>query len=91
MFPQEAGKRRSDGRWLIRSATGQMVSDRFGDPVILLRRAAIIEALAARLPDGALSLATEVTAIEPGGMAEQGKTAVEVQGDMRPRRTPAGQ
>jgi 2-polyprenyl-6-methoxyphenol hydroxylase-like FAD-dependent oxidoreductase len=27
--PQEPGIRRSDGRWLIRSTTGQMVSDRF--------------------------------------------------------------
>src|SRR5579862_9313921 len=29
--PQELGIRRSDGRWLIRSATGQMIPDRFGD------------------------------------------------------------
>jgi hypothetical protein len=27
--PQELGIRRSDGRWLIRSTTGQMISDRF--------------------------------------------------------------
>ena len=29
--PQEVGIRRSDGRWLMRSATGRMISDRFGD------------------------------------------------------------
>ena len=50
--PQELGIRRSDGRWLIRSTTGQMVPDRFGDPVILLPRAAVIDALAAAFPAG---------------------------------------
>ena len=73
--PQEVGIRRSDGRWLMRSTTGRMISDRFGDPVILLRRTAVIDALAACLPDGVLSLATEVTSVEPGGKAGQGGTA----------------
>jgi hypothetical protein len=59
--PQEVGIRRSDGRWLMRSTSGRMVSDRFGDPVILLPRAAVIDALAARFHGGVLSLATEVT------------------------------
>ena len=67
--PQELGIRRCDGRWLMRSTTGRMVSDRFGDPVILLPRAAVIDALAARVPGGVLSLATEVTSVEPGGKA----------------------
>ena len=73
--PQELGIRRSDGRWLVRSTTGHMISDRFGDPVILLPRAAVIDALAARVPDGVLSLATEVTSVEPGGTAGTGTTA----------------
>src|SRR6202000_258614 len=76
--PQELGIRRSDGRWLIRSTSGQAVSDRFGDPLIVLPRAAVIEELAARLPRGALSLATEVTAVEPGATPEQGNTAARV-------------
>ena len=67
--PQELGIRRCDGRWLMRSTTGRMVSDRFGDPVILLPRAAVIDALAARVPVGVLSLATEVTSVESGGKA----------------------
>ena len=71
--PQELGIRRSDGRWLVRSTTGHMISDRFGDPVILLPRAAVIDALAARIPGGVLSLATEVTSVEPGGTAGAGK------------------
>ena len=67
--PQELGIRRFDGRWLMRSTTGQMISDRFGDPVILVPRAAVIDALAPRVPDGVLSLGTEVTSVEPGGKA----------------------
>ena len=65
--PQELGIRRSDGKWLVRSRTGHMISDRFGDPVILVPRAAVIEALSARVPDGVLSLATEVTSVETNG------------------------
>lgn len=67
--PQDPGIRRRDGRWLMRGATGQMVAERFGDPVILLPRSAVIDALAARVPDGVLSLGTEVTSVEPGGKA----------------------
>jgi 2-polyprenyl-6-methoxyphenol hydroxylase-like FAD-dependent oxidoreductase len=67
--PQELGIRRSDGRWLMRSTTGHMIADRFGDPVILVTRAAVIDALTARVPDGVLSLGTEVTSLEPGGNA----------------------
>ena len=67
--PQELGIRRCDGRWLMRSTTGRMVSDRFGDPVILLPRAAVIDVLAARVPGGVLCLATEVTSVESGGKA----------------------
>ena len=67
--PQELGIRRPDGRWLVRSTTGRMIVDRFGDPIILLPRAAVIDALAARIPGGVLSLGTEVTSVEPGGEA----------------------
>jgi 2-polyprenyl-6-methoxyphenol hydroxylase-like FAD-dependent oxidoreductase len=72
--PQEVGIRRSDGRWLVRSSTGRMISDRFGDPVILLPRTAAIDALAACLPGGVISLTTEVTSVEPGGNARPGAT-----------------
>ena len=67
--PQELGIRRSDGRWLIRSGTGRMVADRFGDPIILLPRAAVVDAVAARVPGGVLCLGTEVTSVEAGGKA----------------------
>jgi len=67
--PQELGLRRCDGRWLVRSTTGRMIVDRFGDPIILLPRAAVIEALAARVPGDVLNLGTAVTSVEPGGQA----------------------
>jgi 2-polyprenyl-6-methoxyphenol hydroxylase-like FAD-dependent oxidoreductase len=82
--PQELGIRRSDGRWLMRSATGHMVADRFGDPVILVPRAAVIDALAARVPGGVLALGTEVTSVEPGGtgVARVSSTAGELEADL---------
>jgi 2-polyprenyl-6-methoxyphenol hydroxylase-like FAD-dependent oxidoreductase len=66
---QELGVRRADGRWLARSSSGRMIADRFGDPVILVPRTAVIDALTARVPAGVLSLATEVTSVAPGGKA----------------------
>ena len=82
--PQELGIRRSDGRWLIRSTIGRMISDRFGDPVILLPRAAVIDALQACLPGDVLSLGTEMTSVEPGGtsVARVVTTAGEADADL---------
>jgi len=56
----------------MRSTTGQMIADRFGDPVILLPRAAVIDELAARVPGSLLSLATEVVLVDHGGNARRG-------------------
>jgi 2-polyprenyl-6-methoxyphenol hydroxylase-like FAD-dependent oxidoreductase len=61
---QELGIRRPDGRWLLHSATGQMIMDRFGDRIILLPRSSVIEALVAHVPSDILSLSTEVTAVD---------------------------
>jgi 2-polyprenyl-6-methoxyphenol hydroxylase-like FAD-dependent oxidoreductase len=66
---QEMGIRSPDGRWLLRSRTERMVISRFGDPVILLPRAQVIEALLSRVPGQALALSTEVTSVMPGGSA----------------------
>jgi len=66
---QEMGIRSPDGRWLLRSRTEQMVMSRFGDPVILLPRAQVIEALLSCVPGPALALSTEVTSVVPGGSA----------------------
>jgi 2-polyprenyl-6-methoxyphenol hydroxylase-like FAD-dependent oxidoreductase len=78
--PQEIGIRRADGRWLMRSTTGQMIADRFGDPVILVSRAAVVDALAARVPAGVVSLGATVTAVEPGG--EEAARVVTTAGDL---------
>jgi 2-polyprenyl-6-methoxyphenol hydroxylase-like FAD-dependent oxidoreductase len=82
--PQELGIRRSDGRWLIRSTTGRMIADRFGDPIILLPRAAVVDALAARVPGGVLCLGTEVTSVETGekAAARVATTAGELDADL---------
>jgi 2-polyprenyl-6-methoxyphenol hydroxylase-like FAD-dependent oxidoreductase len=81
---QELGIRRADGRWLMRSRSGRMIADRFGDPVILVQRAAVIDALAARVPAGVVSLSTEVTSVEPGGAvaARVATTAGELEADL---------
>jgi 2-polyprenyl-6-methoxyphenol hydroxylase-like FAD-dependent oxidoreductase len=65
--PQEIGIRSPGGRWMLRSDTGRMVVGRFGDPVILLPRAQLIDALLSRVPAQALALSTEVTSVLPGG------------------------
>ena len=65
---QEPGIRRRDGRWLARSS-GRMVAARFGDPVVLLARAALLEALLSRVARLAMRLSVQVTAVEPGGQS----------------------
>jgi 2-polyprenyl-6-methoxyphenol hydroxylase-like FAD-dependent oxidoreductase len=65
--PQEIGIRSPGGRWLLRSTTGDMVTARFGDPVILLPRAQVIDALLTRVPEQAFAFSTEVTSVRPGG------------------------
>ena len=81
---QEPGIRRSDGRWLMRASAGRVIADRFGDSVILLPRAALIDALAARIPDGVLHLGTEATLVESGedGAARVATTAGELHADL---------
>jgi 2-polyprenyl-6-methoxyphenol hydroxylase-like FAD-dependent oxidoreductase len=81
--PQEIGIRRPDGRWLLRSTTGQMITSRFGDPVVLVPRAALVDALAARVADRDISLGTEVTAVEPGEAAARvATTAGDLEADL---------
>jgi len=83
--PQEVGIQRADGRWLVRSSTGQMISDRFGDSIILVPRGALIDALSARVPAGTLSLSTAVTSVEPGDAAASARvvtSAGELEADL---------
>jgi 2-polyprenyl-6-methoxyphenol hydroxylase-like FAD-dependent oxidoreductase len=66
--PQEPGIRRRDGRWLMHG-TGTLVTERFGDPLALVTRAAVIDALLARVPAAILALSSTATSVEPGGTA----------------------
>jgi 2-polyprenyl-6-methoxyphenol hydroxylase-like FAD-dependent oxidoreductase len=63
--PQEPGIRRWDGRWLTRDS-GRLVVARFGDPVVLLARAALVETLLGRVARPAVRLSVPVTAVDPG-------------------------
>lgn len=75
----EGGLRVPSGRWLSRSGTAA-AAERFGGPLVLLHRAALIERLAARLPDGTVRLSC------PAALADHGSPG-------RPARvtTPAGE
>jgi hypothetical protein len=61
-----------------------MVISRFGDPVILLPRAQVIEALLSGVPGQALALSTEVTSVMPGGStaARVARTASEMDAEL---------
>ncbi|MEV0586131.1 FAD-dependent monooxygenase [Nonomuraea sp. NPDC050310] len=54
----EAGLRRSDGRWLTRT-TPEKAIERWGDGVVLMRRARLSELLVGALPTHALHLGVE--------------------------------
>ncbi|MER7207530.1 FAD-dependent monooxygenase [Streptosporangium sp. NPDC000239] len=62
----ELGLRRPDGSWLART-TEEEASARYGDSVVLLRRADLVGALHAALAPGTLRLGTTVLAADPGG------------------------
>ncbi|GAA3111962.1 FAD-dependent oxidoreductase [Streptosporangium carneum] len=61
----EGGIRRSDGRWLMRT-TAEAASARYGDSVVLLRRADLVDALSARLEPGTVRLGAAVSRADPG-------------------------
>lgn len=61
----EGGVRRADGRWMVRT-TAEAAAARYGDSVVLLRRADLVEALSARLAPGTVRLGTEVLGADPG-------------------------
>ena len=66
-IPQAMGMRRTDGRWLMRAASATTLSDRFGDPIILLPRSALVDLLLSRIPEGALALSTAVASVSSAG------------------------
>ncbi|MEO3808214.1 FAD-dependent oxidoreductase [Sphaerisporangium sp. B11E5] len=60
----EAGLRRSDGRWLVRTSA-EVARARFGDPTVLMLRTTLVDIIASRVPEGALRLGTTVEAVDP--------------------------
>ncbi|MEV0973202.1 FAD-dependent monooxygenase [Microtetraspora glauca] len=54
-----AGIRRTSGGWLSRTSA-EAAQARYGDPIVLLRRATVVELLTGLLPPGALRLNTAV-------------------------------
>ena len=61
----ESGLRLPGGRWISRT-TGEAAAERFGGPVVVAHRAALVGLLAAALPAGALRTATAVEGVAPG-------------------------
>ena len=55
------GVRRPDGRWIARSDLGQAIARRFGDPLVLVPRRDLVDALVAALPAGAREFGVEVS------------------------------
>ncbi|WP_283134902.1 FAD-dependent monooxygenase [Rhizohabitans arisaemae] len=60
----EGGVRSAKGRWLMKTAVRE-ISDKHGDSVVLVRRADLVDALAAQLPPGVVRLNTAVAEAEP--------------------------
>jgi 2-polyprenyl-6-methoxyphenol hydroxylase-like FAD-dependent oxidoreductase len=61
----DGGLRTPGGRWLARSSAST-ATERFGDPLVLLHRATLIDLLAARLPAGTVRTGTAATVADPG-------------------------
>jgi 2-polyprenyl-6-methoxyphenol hydroxylase-like FAD-dependent oxidoreductase len=62
---KEGGMRTPSGRWLARTdASG--ITDRFGDPLLLLPRSDLVGILTARLPEGAVRTSSRAEVVDPG-------------------------
>ncbi|WP_238431525.1 FAD-dependent oxidoreductase [Streptomyces cavernae] len=61
----DGGLRNPRGRWLSRT-DASAAAERFGGPLVLLHRATLVDALAARLPDGAVRTSAVASLADPG-------------------------
>ncbi|MFI0980298.1 FAD-dependent monooxygenase [Streptomyces sp. NPDC021093] len=61
----EGGMRAPSGRWLSRTDSSAAV-ERFGDPLVLVHRATLVDVLAAPLPEGAIRTGTPAELVDPG-------------------------
>ncbi|MFC8919301.1 FAD-dependent monooxygenase [Streptomyces sp. NPDC047821] len=71
----DGGMRTPSGRWLART-DARAAADRFGGPLVLLHRATLVDALASRLPDGAIRTGEPATLTDPGATGAGGRPAV---------------
>ncbi|MFE6224199.1 FAD-dependent monooxygenase [Streptomyces sp. NPDC057854] len=61
----DGGMRSPDGRWLART-DARAAAARFGDPLVLLHRATLVDLLAAALPDGTVRTGAPAVLDHPG-------------------------
>ncbi|CAM5291414.1 monooxygenase [Streptomyces diastaticus subsp. diastaticus] len=59
------GLRAPDGRWLART-TSEEAGERYGDSLVLLHRATLIDLLRARLPEDAVRTGSAAEVVDPG-------------------------
>lgn len=62
----ESGIRDVHGTWLARSRIGESLAHRYGDPLVLLRRALLLNALRRQLPTDAIRYEATVVEVDPG-------------------------
>jgi 2-polyprenyl-6-methoxyphenol hydroxylase-like FAD-dependent oxidoreductase len=65
------GIRSAAGRWLLRTDMDR-IRARFGDPLVVLRRADLLDILIAALPDRTLITGAQVTTVDPGDSGRPG-------------------
>ncbi|MFC6880996.1 MULTISPECIES: FAD-dependent monooxygenase [Actinomadura] len=63
-FRGDGGLRRPGGTWLNRTSA-EAAAARFGDPILTLLRSALVDLLAARLPDDSVRLGTTIASVSP--------------------------
>ena len=60
------GIRSPDGRWLARLDLGGAIEARFGDPLVLVHRAELVDLLVGALPPGVVRTGVAVLGVHPG-------------------------
>jgi 2-polyprenyl-6-methoxyphenol hydroxylase-like FAD-dependent oxidoreductase len=63
----DSGFRHADGRWIARTRLGDAIESRFGDPLVIVHRATLVELLIGQLPAGTIRYSTTVTGVQAGG------------------------
>lgn len=67
----ESGVRDVSGTWLARSRIGEALARRYGDPLVLVRRSLLLNALRSQLPVEAVRYETTVVDVDPGSLEQR--------------------